>query len=212
MAAKPWLTQFAAENNMTVTFVESTSVLTDAMLANVNLILQLNHKPFGWTATAKAAFEKYLTTGKGGWVGLHHAALYGPAVSQEQWAWFFTFLGGINYKNYIATFASATVKVEDAVHPVFKGVPATFMVAKEEWYQWDKSPRANVHVLATVDEDTYMPNSTIKMGGDHPVVWTNDKVMGKNLYIFMGHDPNLFQNTAWVTLLKNAIMWAGTPR
>jgi type 1 glutamine amidotransferase len=50
------------------------------------------------------------------------------------------------------------------------------------------------------------------MGGDHPVIWTNDTVKGKNLYIFMGHSPMLFQNTAWATLFRNAISWAGTPR
>ncbi|MEA2697432.1 MAG: uncharacterized protein QOI66_1703, partial [Myxococcales bacterium] len=53
---------------------------------------------------------------------------------------------------------------------------------------------------------------TVKMGGDHPVIWTNDTVKGKNLYIFMGHSPMLFQNTAWATLFRNAISWAGTPR
>jgi type 1 glutamine amidotransferase len=69
-----------------------------------------------------------------------------------------------------------------------------------------------VRVLANVDENTYMPNSNIKMNGDHPVVWTNDAYLGKNLYIFMGHHPNLFQNAAWTTLFRNAIFWAATPR
>ncbi len=81
---------------------------------------------------------------------------------------------------------------------------------KEEWYTWDKN--TNLHVLATVDENSYMPNSTIKMGGVHPVVWTNDKLMARNVYIFMGHDPNLFQNTAWMALFKNAILWAGATK
>jgi type 1 glutamine amidotransferase len=91
------------------------------------------------------------------------------------------------------------------------GVPASFVVTTDEWYTWDKSPRPNVHVLANVDENSYKPASNIKMG-DHPVVWTNEAYKGKNLYIFMGHHPNLFQNPAYVTLLKNAINWAGTPK
>jgi type 1 glutamine amidotransferase len=212
MAAKPWLAQLATETGMTITHVESPNAITDAMLANYNLILQLNFKPFGWNATAQAAFEKYITEGKGGWIGLHHAGLYGPAVSSMTWPWFFNFFGMINWKAYIATFAQATVRVEDAAHPLFKGVPATFVVTTEEWYTWDKNPRPNVKVLANVDESTYMPNSTIKMGGDHPVIWSNDTVKAKNVYIFMGHHPNLFQNTAYTTMLRNAIFWAGTPK
>jgi type 1 glutamine amidotransferase len=212
MAAKPWLAQLATETGMTITHVESPNAITDAMLANVNVILQLNYKPFGWNATAQAAFEKYITEGKGGWVGLHHAGLYGPVVSPMTWPWFFNFFGMINWKAYIATFAQATVRVEDTAHPLFKGVPATFVVTTEEWYTWDKNPRPNVKVLANVDETTYMPNSTIKMGGDHPVIWSNDTVKAKNVYIFMGHHPNLFQNTAWTTLFRNAIFWAGTPK
>jgi len=209
-AAKTWL---ATQTNLTVTHIESPNTLTDTLLANYGLILQLNFTPFRWNATAQAAFEKYISEGKGGWVGMHHAGLYGPAVtpsSERPWTWYFNFFGQINYKNYIATFAEATVRLEESAHPIFKGVPATFQVTTDEWYTWDKSPRPNVHVLANVDENSYRPASTIKMG-DHPVVWSNEAYRAKNLYIFMGHHPNLFQNAAYVTLLTNAIFWAGAP-
>jgi type 1 glutamine amidotransferase len=211
-AAKTWL---STEPNLKVTHIESPNTLTDELLTQYDLILQLNYSPWRWNKTAQAAFEKYISEGRGGWVGMHHSGLYGPAVtpeSEEPWTWFYDFLGKINYKNYIASFAAATVHVEDAAHPLFKDVPATFEVTTEEWYTWDKSPRPNVTVLANVDEDSYEPSSNIKMGGDHPVIWTNPSYAGKNVYIFMGHHPNLFQNTAYVTLLRNAIWWAGTPK
>lgn len=209
-AAKTWL---ASEPKLKVTHVESPNTLTDELLAKYDLVLQLNYTPYRWNQTAQAAFEKYISEGHGGWVGMHHAGLYGPAVtpdSEPLWTWFYDFLGKINYKNYIASFASGTVHVEDAAHPLFKDVPATFEVTTDEWYIWDKSPRANVKVLANVDEQSYQPPSDIKMG-DHPVIWTNPNYAGKNVYIFVGHHPNLFQNTAYVTLLRNAIWWAGTP-
>src|SRR5258708_6950078 len=118
-------------------------------------------------------------------------------------------IGGINYKNYVSRFASGTVRVEDSAHPVLKDVPANFPISTEEWYIWDRSPRARVHVLASVDESTYefvdASESGIRMG-DHPVIWTNDKLRARNLYIFMGHHPNLFANAAYTTFLTNAIM------
>jgi type 1 glutamine amidotransferase len=62
-------------------------------------------------------------------------------------------------------------------------------------------------VLANVDESTYHPSTDIVMG-DHPVVWINEKVSARNVYIFMGHDPGLFMNDAYKTLFRNSIFWA----
>ena len=116
-------------------------------------------------------------------------------------------MGGIRYKNYIATFVQAKVNVEDRQHPVMKGVPASFIVKKEEFYTYDKSPRPKVHVIASVDENTYSPNSAIKMS-DHPVIWTNEHVKARNVYIFMGHSPVLFEDDAYKKIFTNAIFWA----
>jgi type 1 glutamine amidotransferase len=153
------------------------------------------------------AFERYINEGKGGgWVGFHHATLLGEFDGYPLWPWFSNFMGGIRFDNYIAGLATGTVHVEDSNHPVMKSVPATFQVTKDEWYTWDKSPRPNVHVLANVDESSYYPASDIKMG-DHPVIWTNEKVKARNVYIFMGHHPDLFKNEAYTTLVRNAIFW-----
>jgi type 1 glutamine amidotransferase len=123
------------------------------------------------------------------------------------WPWFSEFMGKIKYQNYLPAFASGTVRVEDKAHPCMKGLPETFTILKEEWYTYDRSPRANVRVLASVDESTYSPASAIRMG-DHPVIWTNEHMAARNLYIFMGHGPWLLENQAYTTLLRNAILWA----
>ncbi|HEV7991133.1 MAG TPA: ThuA domain-containing protein [Gemmatimonadaceae bacterium] len=210
-AAKRWLATLAADGNFTVSYLESPNSITDSMLESVDVIWQMNYPPFRWNATGKAALEKYLNGGKGGWLGDHHASLYGPAVTSETWPWYRdNLIGGISYVSYVSKFASGTVRVEDSTHPVFAHVPMNFPIATEEWYVWDRSPRAKAHVLANVAESTYVfvdpSQSAIRMG-DHPVVWTNDRLAARNLYIFMGHHPNLFQNAAYTTLLTNAIMW-----
>jgi type 1 glutamine amidotransferase len=49
--------------------------------------------------------------------------------------------------------------------------------------------------------------------GDHPVIWTNEKVKARNIYIFMGHDPILLDDTVYKHLFANAISWAAqTPQ
>ena len=55
-----------------------------------------------------------------------------------------------------------------------------------------------------VNEDTYSPNTSIKMGD----VWTNEHFKARNIYIFMGHHPELFQNASLATLVTNSIFWA----
>jgi len=44
--------------------------------------------------------------------------------------------------------------------------------------------------------------------GDHPVIWTNEHYKARNIYIFMGHHPDLFQNPAFATIFRNSVFWA----
>lgn len=211
--AKTWLTQLAKDSNFTLTWVETPEPFTDTYLSKYELILQLNYVPWSWSATAHRALEKYVEEGRGGWIGVHHALLFGRNVTpsnQALWDWFYKFMGEVNYRAYIASFVEATVRIEQASHPVNRGVPATFRVGKEEWYTWDRTPRPRVKVLANVDEDSYTPNSTVKMGGDHPVAWTNENApyKARNLFLQVGHHPDHYKNEAYVTLMRNAILWA----
>jgi hypothetical protein len=103
-------------------------------------------------------------------------------------------------------FQQGIVVVEDRTHPVTKNLPPSFAV-RDEWYEFDRSPRPKVHVIANVDESSYVPQSDIKMG-DHPVTWTNESCKARNIYMFMGHHPDLFQNQVYTTLVRNAILWA----
>lgn len=205
-AAKVWLDRLAAAENFSVDYIQDTKRMDDALLGQYQVFIQLNYPPYGWGPTAEAAFIKYLDAG-GGWIGFHHATLLGEFDGYPMWTWFSQFMGGIRFTDYIATFATAKVDVEDPRHPAMKGVPESFVVENEEWYTYDKSPRPNVHVLARVDESTYTPATHIKMG-DHPVIWTNLQQRGRNIYIFMGHHPELFQNRAFTTIFRNSILWA----
>ena len=206
-AAKIWLQQEAVRDHFSIDYIENTDKIDDAFLSHYQLFIQLNYPPYMWTPTAMAAFEKYIERGKGGWIGFHHATLLGEFDGYQMWPWFSNFMGGIRFKNYIRDFASAKVIVEDPSHPAMKGLGKSFEIENEEWYTYDKSPRPNVHVLASVDEKTYTPDTTIKMG-DHPVIWTNEHMKARNIYIFMGHHPELFQNQAFTTLFHNSILWA----
>ena len=205
-AAKVWLEKLASDNNFSVDYIEDTQKSDDPFLAKYDLFIQLNYPPYNWTNTAQAAFIKYIEQGKGGWIGFHHATLLGEFDGFQMWPWFHQFMGGIRFKDYIASFVTGTVTVEDARHPVMKGVGSPFVIENEEWYTYDTTPRPNVHVLASVDEKTYTPSTDKKMG-DHPVIWTNEHVKARNVYIFMGHRPEHFNNSSFTKIFSNAIFW-----
>ncbi|MBW8687340.1 ThuA domain-containing protein [Chitinophaga sp. B61] len=206
-AARVWLNQLAADSNFTIDYIDNTDRIDSAFLSDYQLFIQLDYPPYGWTERAVKAFEQYINEGRGGWVGFHHATLLGEFDGYSIWPWFYAFMGQIRFKDYIPDFATGHVWVEDTVHPVMKGLPAVFTVQTEEWYTYDKSPRPQVKVLARVDEQSYNPPSD-KIMGDHPVIWTNPAYKSRNIYIFMGHSPDLFQNKAYLQLFKNAIFWA----
>ncbi|MGE6356500.1 ThuA domain-containing protein [Flavobacterium sp. NPDC079362] len=206
-AAKPWLNKLAIDSSFTIDYIENTKTINEALLKKYQVFIQLDYPPYTWSEESMKAFQKYMNDGKGGWIGLHHATLLGEFDGYPMWQWFSDFMGGIQFKDYIPAFANAKVNIEDTSHPIMKGVPASFFVKKEEWYTYNKSPRQNVHVMASVDEATYEPASEIKMG-DHPVIWTNPHFAARNVYIFMGHAPELFDNEAYTTLLRNSIFWA----
>ena len=208
-AAKVWLGALANSENFAVDYIEDTEKIDDAFLAKYDLFLQLNYPPYMWTDTAKAAFTKYIEQGKGGWIGFHHATLLGEFDGYQIWPWFQQFMGGVRFKNYIATFVSGSVTIEDKNHPAMKDVHSPFVIEKEEWYTYDTDPRPNVHVLASVDEKTYTPSTDIKMG-DHPVIWTNEHYKARNIYIFMGHRPEHFDNPAFTKIFRNSIFWAAS--
>ena len=212
VAALEWLNQFSAEQGFDFRVINKTDSISASFLSQYQLFIQLNFPPYMWSDSSKAAFQQYVEEGRGGWVGFHHASLLGTFDGYPMWEWFSQFMGGITWKNYIAARASGTVHVEDKNHPVMKGLPESFSLPDDEWYTYDKDPRGQVHVIANVDESSYNPPSDIKMG-DHPVIWTNQKMKARNIYFQMGHHANLFHSAEFKKMFANAILWAaGDPQ
>jgi len=205
-AGKIWLNKLAADSNFAIDYIITPQIINKEMLRKYRLFLQLDYPPYPWNDTAQQAFEDYIDNGRGGWIGFHHPTLLGVFDGYPMWQWYSNFMGGIEFKKHIPGGTSAMLTVEDSIHPVMKNVPIRF-VTKDEWYIYNQSPRPNVHVLASINEDTYNPPKEVKMG-DHPVIWSNGHVKARNIYIAMGHFPELFNDGAFTTIFSNAIFWA----
>ncbi|HTE34269.1 MAG TPA: ThuA domain-containing protein [Chryseolinea sp.] len=205
-ASKAFLEGIAAANNFTIDITDDTSVLNDDNLSRYTVLVQLQEAAFDMSAIQQAAVQKFIEHGNG-WVGIHAAGLTGKqfiAADKVYWQWFEDFMGGIIYSPHPA-FQQGTVIVEDRNHPITKNLPAKFSVP-DEWYEFNKSPRPNVHVLAVADEASYKQNKSM---GDHPIIWTNPKFR-RMIYIGIGHDASLCKDPNFTTLVRDAILWANS--
>jgi type 1 glutamine amidotransferase len=196
-AAKPVLAKMAAENGFTIDFSSDHSLINDANLAKYQVFLQLNLYPFDLTASERAAFQKFVESGKG-WVGVHASG-----CANNAWPWYSKFMGDVTFSGH-ANLRDGTLIFEDRTHPVTRNMPASLII-KDEWYQFSKSPRPNVKVLAKADEKNYSPYNA---NGDHPIVWVMPEYK-RAVYVSIGHDPGDWQVANYVTLIHDAILWAG---
>lgn len=207
-AALAWLNARKDSLNIEVDHITSLRSLPEGCLQQYHLILQLDYPPYAWSEEAKSDFIRYIEQGTGSYIGFHHASLLGDIFGAgPMWEWFSRFMGGIRWKGYIETPTDGTICLEDRTHPVTAGLPDTIRIPRDEWYIYHNSPRPQVHVLAHVDEHSYTPASSVRMG-DHPVIWTNPNVPARNVYFQFGHDASLFRQPAFVQMFKNAIRWA----
>jgi len=203
-AAHPFFENMATANHFDLDFTDDTSQINPANLRRYKVFVMLHLAPFDMSPSQQAALQQFAEEGKG-WVGIHAAGLTGTqflAPTSRYWQWFESFMGGVTYSPHPA-FRRATVIIEDSLHPATLHLPAT-VNWPDEWYEFNKSPRDSVHVLARVDESTYHQNKPM---GDHPIIWTNEHYR-RMIYIGPGHDPSLLQDSTYATLLRNAIFWA----
>ncbi len=201
--AKIQVEKLGAANGFTVDYTTDPALITEANLAKYQVFLQCHFAPFEMSVAQRAIFQKFIDDGKG-WVGIHAAGLTGDQFnpSMPTWTWYTEFFGGITWVVHPAL-QTGTILFEDRTHPITQNLPASFQL-KDEWYEWNKNPRPNVHVLAKADESTY---KQVKPQGDHPMIWCNPKYP-KMVYIGIGHDVSDWTNANYILLIREALMWA----
>lgn len=140
------------------------------------------------------AFRRYVRRG-GGFAGIHSAS-----DTEHDWPWYGRLVGAW-FKNHPIQ-QTGTFVNEAPRHRMTRHLARRFTVF-DEFYSFDRNPRADVRVLLSIDEDTYMPDpntshlpggepSTGYMG-DHPMAWCHNRLAGRVFYTALGHEPYLYQ-------------------
>ena len=94
------------------------------------------------------------------------------------------------------------------------GAPRRMWDVYDEFYGFGTNPRGDVHVLATLDERSYLDDPRRlegdpgAMGEDHPIAWCQRVGRGRSFYTALGHDPALFSDPVYLDHLRGGILWA----
>jgi type 1 glutamine amidotransferase len=180
----------------------------------------------------QSALRDYVEHG-GGFVGVH-AASDQDATSQATWPWLGELIGAYfgGHPLYrtrptgdescavgeVVSCHIGVVRIEDPRHPATRPIVSathrrTWDVY-DEFYGFSTNPRPHVHVLATLDERSYLDDPDRlefgpgTMGADHPIAWCHRVGRGRSFYTGLGHDTALFSDRRYLSHLLGGILWA----
>ena len=181
-------------NDFQVDHTEDATLFRDDVLEHFDTVVFLSTTGDPLDSAQQAAFRRYIEGG-GGYTGIHAAA-----DTEYEWRWYGRLVGAY-FQSHPPGTPTASVDVEDPDHHSTQGLPARW-TRTDEWYNYrspdsdpggaDYSPRAKVHVLATVDESTYDEQDGSTTDDDHPISWCRRAFGGRSWYTGMGHTAESF--------------------
>ncbi|MYZ11174.1 DUF1080 domain-containing protein [Streptomyces sp. SID2999] len=188
--------QLGATDGLTVDATEDATAFTTRNLRRYDAVVFLSTTGDVLNPAQQRAFESYIRQG-GGYAGVHAAA-----DTEYDWP-FYGGLAGAWFDSHPAI-QPATVVVEDHAHPSTAALPARWE-RTDEWYNYRSNPRANAHVLASLDESSYAGGT---MDGDHPIAWCQTYQGGRAFYTGGGHTRESFADPAFRAHLLGGLRWA----
>ncbi|TDT18139.1 uncharacterized protein DUF1349 [Ilumatobacter fluminis] len=187
-----------AANGVTVDATEDATAFTEENLSQYSAVIWMSTTGDVLNADQQAAFESYIQSG-GGYVGIHAAS-----DTEYSWPWYADLVGAY-FAGHPAV-QEATVVTEDHVHPSTAHLD-TEWARTDEWYNFDRNPRVDVHVLQSLDESTYNAGGSA-MGIDHPITWCHDYDGGRSWFTGHGHTNATFAEPDFLDLLWGGIEYA----
>jgi glucose/arabinose dehydrogenase len=189
--------QLGEQNGFHVEATEDASAFTADNLSRFAAVVWLSTTGDVLNAEQQAAFEDYVDAG-GGYAGVHAAS-----DTEYDWPWYGELVGAY-FKSHPAI-QEATVNVVARDHPSTAPLPYQW-TRTDEWYNYRTNPRADVKVLATLDESSYDPGADAM--GDHPIAWCHAQEQGRSWYTGGGHTQQSYAEPEFLAHLAGGISYA----
>ena len=172
----------------TVTYTEDVAEATKA-LKSTDIFMACGNVPY--TAEFKQAFEDFLDGG--GRIMLLHAGTW----IRHGWPQLNTIAGGVP-KGHEKGGVTFDVKVNQADHPLMKGLPASFEIVDELYRMTPNKDAAKWSVLTTSHSRT--------TGEAYPSIFLAQQKKGVILCCTLGHDQRS-RVPGYNTFMRNAVPW-----
>ncbi|MGH1364892.1 MAG: ThuA domain-containing protein [Calditrichia bacterium] len=184
------------QNLFDVDATENAADFTDANLAQYDAVIFLNTTGDVLNDTQQEAFERYIRA-NGGFVGIHAAS-----DTEYGWPWYGDLVGA--YFDSHPNIQTAEIVVADRFHPSTTVLPERWQ-RNDEWYNFQSNPRGDVHILATLSENSYSGGN---MGYDHPIAWCHEYDGGRAWYTAGGHTNASYSEPDFLQHILGGIRFA----
>ena len=171
------LRELAATQGWQTDHGEDAAAFTSGNLSRYEVVVFANTTGDVFDEAQQRALRAFVENG-GGFVGLHSAA-----DTEYGWPWYGELVGAW-FASHPPGLQTAEVRFEGS-SPV-RGEPWR---ATDELYNYRSNPRANVRVIARVDERGYAGGT---MGRDHPIAWCRPVGKGRSWYTGLGHAKAMY--------------------
>ncbi|HEU0214799.1 MAG TPA: ThuA domain-containing protein, partial [Jiangellaceae bacterium] len=209
------------DNGFQVDHTEDATAFRDGVLGHYDAVVWLSTTGDVLNDTQQAAFERFIKAGHG------YAGIHAAADTEYEWKWYGRLVGAYFLSHPAGTYPNGgrdgTVVVEDTTDHSTQGLPAPRWPRIDEWYNYkpvnfeqtgnvDYSPRADVHVLASLDESTYdEADGSDGVDDDHPISWCKRYDGGRSWYTGMGHTDDSYTEANFLKHILGGIeVAAGT--
>lgn len=198
------INELAQDNNWKVTCTDDESLFNPSILSKTDVVIFLNPTKEVLNEKERKAFRKFIESGRG-FVGIHAAT-----DCEYNCPWYDAMIG-THFRTHPPT-QKGTVIIEDTNHPSMKPFIGKDTISfVDEWYSFVESPRAKVHVLASLNENSLRKSQTGDQAwrmGDHPIIWYQEYKGARSFYSVFGHTAEAFDNPLIREHFANAINWA----
>jgi uncharacterized protein len=180
---------------------EAEKVMTPENLKNLDVIIFYTTGELPLSDEQKKAFLDFIKNGKA-FIGIHSAT-----DTFYKWPEYGEMIGGYFNKHPWTAKDTVTIKTTDRQFPVTKHWEESFKVT-EEIYQIKNFNAENVKVtmsLDTANTDMTKPGIEAK---EFPITWYRSYGKGRVFYTALGHNPEVWRDQRFQTMIVNAIKWS----
>jgi type 1 glutamine amidotransferase len=196
-AGIPAIVKLGQEHNFGVDTTTDAAKMTQAFLKPYAAVIFLSTTGDILNNEQQAVFENYIRRG-GGFVGIHAAT-----DAERQWHWYGNLVGAYFVKHPAQQLA--TLNVVDSVSEATRHLPRKWL-RKDEWYNFNWLTSEKIHVLITIDENSYNPG--LEKMGYHPLSWYHDYDGGRAFYTELGHTDASYVEPLYLQHLLGGIEYA----